>query len=80
MDWPWLPEGTFSKGAVGGFVVGIAFFVLVCISRAVTRIWTFGLWNYLKSAFRIENDSLGLILLLLVLLLVTILFFRGVNP
>jgi hypothetical protein len=80
MNWPWVPEGTFSKGAVGGFVVGIAFFVLVCLSRAVTRIWIFGPWNYLKSAFRIERDSLGMFLVLLVLLLVTILFFRGVNP
>jgi hypothetical protein len=76
MDWPWLPEGTFTIGAVGGFIVAIAFFVLVCFWRAAARIRTFGLWNYLASALRIEDDSLGLFAILLGLLLVTLLFFR----
>ena len=76
MEWPTLPEGTFAMGAGGGLLVGMAFFVLVCLSRAAARIRTFGLWNYLTSALKIEQDSLGLFLVLLVLLFVTILFFR----
>jgi hypothetical protein len=76
MDWPWFPEGTFTIGAVGGFIVAMAFFVLVCLWRAAIRIWTFGLWNYLASALKIEDDSLGLFVILLALLLVTLLFFR----
>ena len=78
MDWPMLPEGTFAIGAVGGLLVGMAFFVLVCLARAWDRIRTFGLWNYLCSALKIEQDSLGTFLVLLVLLFVTLLFFR--NP
>jgi len=76
MDWPWLPDGTFTMGAVGGLIVGMVFFVVVCLSRAAARVRTFGLWNYLTSALKIEDDSLGLFLVLLVLLLVTVLFFR----
>ena len=77
MDWPWLPEGTFTVGAVGGFILAMVFFVLVCLARAAARIRTFGLWSYLCSALKIEQDSLGLVLLLLVLLFVTILVFRS---
>lgn len=72
----WLPEGTFSHGVVGGLVVGMAFFVLVCLLRALVHIREYGLWNYLKGAFRIDNDSMGLFLVLLILLLVVVLFFR----
>ena len=77
MDWPWLPEGTFAVGAVAGFIAAMAFFVLVCVARAAARIRVFGLWNYLCSALKIETDSLGLFLVLLVLLFVTILVFRS---
>lgn len=76
MEWSGLPDGTFTIGAVGGLLVAMAFFVLVCVWRAFDRIRTFGLWNYVTSALRIENDSLGLFLVLLILLLVTILLFR----
>jgi hypothetical protein len=77
MSWDFpLPEGTFTHGVVGGLLVGMAFFVLVCLLRALAHIREFGLWNYLKSAFRIDNDSMGLFLVLLTLLLVVILFFR----
>jgi hypothetical protein len=76
MEWSGLPEGTFAVGAVGGLLAAMAFFVLVCLWRAFDRIRTFGLWNYLTSALKIESDSLGLFLLLLILLLVTRLFFR----
>jgi len=76
MEWSGLPEGTFAVGAVGGFIVATAFFILVCLWRAFDRIRTFGLWNYLTSALKIETDSLGLFLALLFLLLVTLLFFR----
>ncbi len=44
--------------------------------RALTHIRQYGLWSYLKGAFRIENDSMGLFLVLLTLLLVVVLFFR----
>jgi hypothetical protein len=77
MDWPGLPEGTFAVGAVGGLVAAMAFFVFVCCWRAFDRIRTFGLWNYLTSALKVETDSLGLLLLLLVLLFVTLLVFRA---
>jgi len=76
MEWSGLPEGTFTLGAVGGLIVGMAFFVLACLWRAAARIRTFGLWNYLASALKIEDDSLGLFLVLLVLLFVSILAFR----
>jgi len=76
MDWAWLPGGTFDRGVVGGALLGMGFFVLVCLLRAGTVIRHYGLGSYLKSAFRIENDSLGLFLVLLVLLFVTILCFR----
>jgi hypothetical protein len=76
MEWWELPTGTFAVGAVGGLLVAMAFFVLVCLSRAVARIRTFGLWNYLCSALKIEEDSLGLFLVLLVLLFVTLVVFR----
>jgi hypothetical protein len=72
----WLPEGTFSHGVVGGLLVGMGFFVLVCLLRALAHIREYGLWNYLKSTFRVQNDSLGLFLGLLTLLLVVTLFFR----
>ncbi|MBV8881936.1 MAG: hypothetical protein JO332_18410 [Planctomycetaceae bacterium] len=76
MDLTGLPEGTFDRGVVGGVLLAMAFFVLVCLLRALTYIREYGLWSYLKGAFRIQNDSLGLFLVLLVLLLVVILFFR----
>jgi len=76
MVWSGLPEGTFAIGAIGGLVVGMAFFVLICLWRAFDRIRTVGLWNYLVSALKIETDSLGLLLVLLILLLVTLLTFR----
>ena len=44
--------------------------------RALGYIRQYGVLSYLKGAFRINNDSLGLFLVLLVLLLVVILFFR----
>jgi hypothetical protein len=74
-----LPDGWFDRGVVGGLMIGMAFFVLVCLARAVDRIRTFGLWNYLASALKIEDDSLGLLLGLLLLLLVVILVF-GTEP
>lgn len=77
MDWPWLPEGTLARGAVGGLILGMLFFVVVCLMRAAFFVRRYGLWCYLKSAFTIENDSLGLFLVLLILLLVTVLFFRA---
>ncbi len=73
----WIPDGIFTRGVAGGLLVGMAWFVLVCLIRAFIHIRQFGLWNYLKSALTIENDSLGLFVVLLVLLLVTILFFRS---
>lgn len=76
MDLDWLPEGTFDRGMVGGVLVGMAFFVFVCLLRAFARIRTFGLWNYLGSALKIEDDSLGLFLVLLVLLLVVLLVYH----
>ena len=75
LDFP-LPEGTFTRGVVGGLLVGMGFFVFVCLMRALTHIRQYGLWSYLKGAFRIDNDSMGLFLVLLTLLLVVILFFR----
>lgn len=77
MDWAGLPEGTFTTGAVGGLILGMLWFVAVCLLRAFHYIRRYGLWNYVKSALTIENDSLGLFLVLLTLLLVTVLFFRG---
>lgn len=77
MDWPWAPEGTLTRGAVGGLLLGMLFFVVVCMMRALVYIRRYGLWCYLKSALTIENDSLGLFLVLLTLLLVTVLFFRS---
>ena len=74
-----LPDGWFDRGVMGGIMFGMAFFVLVCLCRAFDRIRTFGLWNYLASALKIENDSLGLLLGLLLLLLAVILVF-GVEP
>jgi hypothetical protein len=71
-----LPEGTFERGAVGGVLLAMGFFVFVCLMRAAVYIREYGVWSYLKGAFRIQNDSLGLFLVLLVLLLVVILFFR----
>jgi hypothetical protein len=76
MDLSWVPSGIFDRGVVGGALLAMGFFVLVCLMRAWCYIRVYGLWSYLKSAFRIENDSLGLFLVLLVLLFVTILFFR----
>ncbi len=72
----WLPEGTFNHGVVGGLLVGMAFFVLACLLRALAHIREFGVWNYLKSAFRIDNNSMGLVLVLLTLLLVVVFFFK----
>ena len=71
----WLPDGWFDRGFMGGIKIGMAFFVLVCLYRAFDRIRAFGLWNYLASALKIENDSLGLLLVLLLLLLAVILCF-----
>ncbi len=74
-----LPDGWFQRGFLGGIVIGMAFFVLVCLYRAFDRIRTFGLWNYLASALKIENDSLGLLLGLLLVLLAVLLCF-GTDP
>jgi hypothetical protein len=74
-----LPDGLFQRGFLGGIVIGMAFFVLVCLLRAFHRIRTFGLWNYLASALKIENDSLGLLLALLLLLLAVLMCF-GTEP
>ena len=76
MDLNVLPAGTFDHGVVGGVLVAMAFFVLVCLMRALVYIREYGILSYLKGAFRIQNDSLGLVLTLLVLLLVVVLFFR----
>jgi hypothetical protein len=71
----WLPAGTFDRGVVGGVLVGMAWFVLVCLCRTVVYMAQFGVWSWLKSAFRIEEGSLGLFLVLLILLLATLLCF-----
>ncbi len=71
-----IPEGTFSHGVVGGLIAAMAFFVLVCLMRAFSHIRQYGLWSYLKGTFRIDNDSMGLILVLLTLLFIVTLFFR----
>lgn len=76
MDYGWLPDGIFDRGVVGGVLVGMLFFVVVCLMRAFAYVREYGLWSYLKGAFRIHDDSLGLFLLLLVLLFVVVLFFR----
>ena len=76
----WLPAGTFSHGVVGGLLAAMAFFVFVCLMRAFTHIREYGLWSYLKGAFRIDNDSMGLFLVLLTALLVVALFFRSDAP
>ena len=76
MDVDWLPAGTFNHGDVGGVLLAMAFFILVCLMRALVYIREYGVVSYLKGAFRIQNDSLGLVLVLLVLLLVVILFFK----
>jgi hypothetical protein len=75
----WLPEGTFDRGVVGGLLVGMAWFILVCLYRSMLTIGHFGLWSWLKSAFKIEQGSLGLVLCLLILLLVTLLCFPPVR-
>lgn len=72
----WIPDGTFDRGVAGGVLLGMAFFVGVCLLRAFARIRAFGLWNYLCSALAIEDDSLGLFLTLLVLLLAALLVWH----
>jgi len=76
MDVIGLPAGTFDRGVLGGVLLAMVFFILVCLMRAFASIRDYGVLSYLKGAFRIHNDSLGLVLLLLVLLLVVMLFFR----
>lgn len=76
MDGIGLPDGTFERGVLGGILAGMLFFLLVALLRAFLRIRAFGLWNYLKSAFTIQRDSLGLFLTLLGLLLVVLLVYR----
>jgi hypothetical protein len=76
MDFCPLPDGTFERGVLGGVILAMLFFVSVCLLRSLVYIHQYGVWNYLKGAFRIQNDSLGLFLLLLVLLFVVILLFR----
>jgi hypothetical protein len=75
MHMDYLPAGTFDRGVVGGLLVGMAWFIVVALYRSALYIGEFGLWRWLTSAFRIEQGSLGLILLLLILLLVTVLVF-----
>ena len=75
MHMDFLPPGTFDRGVVGGVLAGMLWFVLVSLYRSARYVGQFGFWRWLGSAFRIEQDSLGLILLLLVLLLVTVLVF-----
>jgi hypothetical protein len=76
MDGLGLPAGTFDRGVLGGVILAMVFFVFVCLMRALVHIRDYGLLGYLKGAFRIHSDSLGLVLMLLGLLLVVILFFR----
>jgi len=76
----WLPTGTFDTGVVGGLVVGMSWFLLVCLGRSAVHIHRDGLWCWMKSALKIEHDSLGLILLLLILLLIVVLLFRVQLP
>jgi hypothetical protein len=71
----WLPEGTFDRGVARGLILGMAWFVLVCLGRSVVHIARCGLWSWLKSAFAIRHDSLGLFLGLLILLLVVVLLY-----
>ena len=76
----WLPDGTFDRGVAGGLLVGMGWFVLVCLGRSASFIGEYGIWAWLKSAFKIEHGSLGLILVLLLLLLATLLCFPRVRP
>jgi hypothetical protein len=71
----WIPDGTITKGVVGGLLAGMTFFVLVAFMRTAVRIRRTGLWNWMKSSLSIERDSLGLFLVLLVLLLVVLLVY-----
>jgi hypothetical protein len=75
MHMDYLPAGTFDRGVIGGLLVGMLWFVLVGLYRSALYIGEFGFWRWLKSAFQIRQDSLGLILLLLILLLITVLTF-----
>lgn len=76
MDLNYLPAGTFDRGVIGGVLLAMVFFVVVCLTRSGAYIREFGVVSYLKGALRIQKDSLGMILLLLVLLFVVTLFFR----
>lgn len=77
MDFTEIPQGTLTRGVIGGLLVAMGFFVFVCLMRALAYIRVYGIWSYLKGAFRIQNDSLGLFLVLLMLLFVVLLFFRA---
>jgi hypothetical protein len=76
----WLPTGTFDKGVVGGLVVGMSWFLLVCFFRSAVHIHRNGLWCWFKSGLKVEHDSLGLFLVLLILLLAVVLLFRVQLP
>ena len=42
MHMEWMPEGTFDRGAVGGLLVGMAWFVLVSLYRSALYLGQFG--------------------------------------
>jgi hypothetical protein len=77
VDWlrSWLTPSVSNQWVVVGLVGGLSILVLVSLLRAILYIRQFGLWNYLKTTFQIENETWRLIGILLLLAMAAAMVF-----
>jgi hypothetical protein len=77
----WIREllglGVAEQWIAAGLLGGLGFLILVAFLHAGAYIHRYGFVNYLKASFRINEDSWGLIILLImVAALATLAFWR----
>lgn len=69
MDWidRWLPPDPEVRWLCAAIAAGLGLILLLGIARSFVYMAHYGFWNWLKSSFRIQDDSWWLIAVLILL-------------
>lgn len=63
----WLPPEVSNQWVVWSLALGFGFIILVGLIRSLFTISHYGLWNWLKASFTINDDTWWLIAVLILL-------------